>query len=206
LSGWTVKTAMLGSVPLPLSGGLLETHHLAPKTDKGTGGNLCLQVGTKNQWADEWPKHSLSSLVAQQQHPLVTTATFSHPVTLLLLFHQLPLYPPQVCAQQWTLAVLLETPHRFSFLNKACADGELSPSVLLCLSSVLTHNLVIKWAKSLNRHFSKKKKDVQMANQSIKRHSLPLIIRKCQNHNEMPPHSCENGCDQKDKKQMLVMT
>jgi hypothetical protein len=43
-----VMAAMLGPSPLPLSGGLLETPHVTPKTDKGTGVNLYLQVGTKD--------------------------------------------------------------------------------------------------------------------------------------------------------------
>jgi hypothetical protein len=39
---------MLGPDPLPLAGGLLQTPHLTPKTDKGTVVNLYLQVGVKD--------------------------------------------------------------------------------------------------------------------------------------------------------------
>jgi hypothetical protein len=60
--------------------------------------------------------------------PQWLTRTFSHPVTFLLLFHRVPLYPPQACTQQWALAVLLKTPPTRSFLNKACADRELPPT------------------------------------------------------------------------------
>jgi hypothetical protein len=52
--------------PDPFIGGLLEAPHPTPKMDKGTVVNLYLQVGSKDSWADEWPNHSISSLVAQQ--------------------------------------------------------------------------------------------------------------------------------------------
>ena len=35
-----------------------------------------------------------------------------------------------------------------------------------------------KWAKGMNRHFSKK--DIKMASKHRKRYSTPLVIRKCQ--------------------------
>jgi hypothetical protein len=58
---------MLRPDPLSLSGGLLETPHSTPKTDKETVVNLYLWVGAKDSWADAWPNYNLSSLVAQQQ-------------------------------------------------------------------------------------------------------------------------------------------
>jgi hypothetical protein len=39
---------MLGPDPLPLIGGLLETPHPTPKTDKATVRKLYLQAGTKD--------------------------------------------------------------------------------------------------------------------------------------------------------------
>jgi hypothetical protein len=80
---------MLGSDPLPLSAGLLKTPHPTPKTDKGTVINLYLWVATKDSWADEWPNHNLSSLVASNSIPWWPTRKCSHPVTFLVLSHQL---------------------------------------------------------------------------------------------------------------------
>ena len=108
------------------------------------------------------------------------------------------------CTMKETITKVKRQPSEWEKIiaNKA-TDRELISKIykqLPQLNSRKINGPIKKWAKELNRQFSK---DIQMANKHMKRCcSTSFIIRNAnQNHNEVPFHTSQNGCNPKVYKQ-----
>ena len=109
------------------------------------------------------------------------------------------------CTTKETISKVKRQPSEWENITATEAtDKELISKIykqLVQLNSRKINNPIKKWAKELNRHFSKE--DIQMANKHMKKmlNSTHYQRNANQNHNEVPSHVGQNGCYQKVYKQ-----
>ena len=103
-----------------------------------------------------------------------------------------------ICITKETISKVKRQPSEWEkIIANETTDKELISKIykqLLQLNSRKVKDPIKKWAKELNRHFSKE--DIQMANKHMKRCvNITHYPRNAnQNHNEVPLHSSQNGC------------
>ena len=108
------------------------------------------------------------------------------------------------CITKETISKVKRQPSKWEkIITNEATDKELISKMynqLLQLNSRKIKDSIKKWAKELNRHFSKE--NIQMANKHEKMLNITLYQRNAnQNHNEVPFHANQNGCYPKVYKQ-----
>ena len=108
------------------------------------------------------------------------------------------------CTTKETVSKVKRQPSEWEkIIANEATDKELVSKIykqLLQLNSRKINDPIKKWAKELNRHFSKE--DIQMANKHEKMLNITHYQRNAnQDHDEVPFHTSQNGCDPKVYKQ-----
>ena len=106
------------------------------------------------------------------------------------------------CTTQETISKVKRQPSESEkIIANEATDKELISKIykqLLKLNSRKINYPIKKWAKDLNRHFSKE--DIQMANKHMNNAQHHSLSEKW-NQNEIPSHCGQNGCFPKIYKQ-----
>ena len=108
------------------------------------------------------------------------------------------------CTTKETISKVKRQPSEWEkIIANEATDKQLISKIckqLLQLNTRKINNPIKKWAKELNRHFSKE--DIQMDNKHEKNLNITHYQTNAkQNHNEVTSHNCQNGCYQKVYKQ-----